>query len=178
MFRTRAHGKIAESDRSGQQNPSFPRPDPRKCWITSHSRTVGTPQAWQYLPARPGRRIVTATSAANCSARLQGIRMNGPASADRKTPDEVSRTERLSVAALRRARPIRLWGGKGCGVPCDFCRVLVSSTEVEYEVEAELDGAPMTLHFHPRCHDAWKLEIEAHGADTESAGSQIQTPAA
>ena len=86
--------------------------------------------------------------------------MNGSASADR-TPAEAPRTERLSVAALRRAAPIRLWGGKGCGVPCDFCRVLVSNTEIEYEVEASLDGAPITLHFHPRCHDAWKTEIEA-----------------
>lgn len=105
--------------------------------------------------------------------------MNGPASADRTSPDEASRTERLSVAALRRARPVRLWGGKGCGAPCDFCRVLVSSTEVEYEVEAELDGAPLTLHFHPRCHDSWKLEIETHRSDSEPTQSQlIQTPAA
>jgi hypothetical protein len=37
----------------------------------------------------------------------------------------------------------------------------VSTTEVEYEVEAELDGEPLTLHFHPRCHDAWKMETEA-----------------
>jgi hypothetical protein len=87
--------------------------------------------------------------------------MNGSASADRTPAEEAPRTERLSVAALRRAVPVRLWGGKGCGVPCDFCRVLVSNTEVEYEVEATLDGAPVTLHFHPRCHDAWKAEIEA-----------------
>lgn len=104
--------------------------------------------------------------------------MNGPASADRKNLDEASRTERLTVAALRRARPIRLWGGKGCGVPCDFCRVLVSTTEVEYEVEAELDGAQVTLHFHPRCHDAWKVEIETHRADTETPESRMQPPAA
>jgi len=48
-----------------------------------------------------------------------------------------------------------MWGGKGCGVPCDFCRVLVNPSDVEYEVEAELDGATVMLHFHPRCHDAW-----------------------
>ncbi len=104
--------------------------------------------------------------------------MNGPASADRTSPEE-TRTERLTVAALRRARPIRLWGGKGCGVPCDFCRVLVSSTEVEYEVEADLDGSPVTLHFHPRCHDAWKAEIEgpAAASDTQTQ-SHARTPAA
>jgi hypothetical protein len=88
--------------------------------------------------------------------------MNGSAPADRIKPaEDAPRTERLSVATLRRAVPIRLWGGKGCGVPCDFCRVLVSTTEVEYEVEAELDGELLTLHFHPRCHDAWKTESEA-----------------
>lgn len=103
--------------------------------------------------------------------------MNGSASADRKSPDEAARTERLNVAALRRARPIRLWGGKGCGVPCDFCRVLVSSTEVEYEVEADLDGTPVTLHFHPRCHDAWKVEIEAHRSESDPQPARVQTPA-
>ena len=76
-------------------------------------------------------------------------------------PAEAPRTGRLTVAALRRAIPLRLWGGKGCGVPCDFCRVLVSSSEVEYEVEAELDGERITLHFHHRCHDVWKSESEA-----------------
>jgi hypothetical protein len=95
--------------------------------------------------------------------------MNGPASADRTNiEEEAPRTERLTVAALRRAVPIRLWGGKGCGVPCDFCRVLVSSTEVEYEVEAQLDGKPATLHFHPRCHEAWKNECEAAAAQARA----------
>jgi hypothetical protein len=93
--------------------------------------------------------------------------MNGPAFDDRTEQGfkEASRAERLTVAALRRARPIRLWGGKGCGVPCDFCRVLVSAGEIEYEVEAQLDGARITLHFHPRCHDSWKAEIEGLGSD-------------
>jgi len=50
---------------------------------------------------------------------------------------------------------------------------------VEYEVEAELDGALVTLHFHPRCHDAWKLEIEAHRSDGETTDAERRhTPAA
>jgi hypothetical protein len=97
--------------------------------------------------------------------------MNRSAPADRTKLEETPRTERLNVAALRRAHAIRLWGGKGCGVPCDFCRVLVSTNEIEYEVEAELDGEPLTLHFHPRCHDAWRLE-------TEAAPEQARTQAA
>jgi hypothetical protein len=99
--------------------------------------------------------------------------MNRSASPDRTNTepekDEVPRAERLTVAALRRALPLRLWGGKGCGVPCDFCRVLVSSSEVEYEVEAQLDGERITLHFHPRCHDAWKGESEAADPAPSSA---------
>ena len=81
--------------------------------------------------------------------------MTGSAPADEKSPAEELRAARLNVAALRRALPIRMWGGKGCGLPCDFCRVLVGPADVEYEVEAQLDGSTVMLHFHPRCHDAW-----------------------
>ncbi len=103
--------------------------------------------------------------------------MNGSASADRpEDSKEAPRAERLTVAELRRARPIRLWGGKGCGVPCDFCRVLVSSDEIEYEVEAQLDDSRLTLHFHPRCHDAWKAEIESSASSVHP--QSLQTPAA
>ena len=62
---------------------------------------------------------------------------------------------RLNVAALRRAVPIRMWGGKGSGLPCDFCRVTIGPEDVEYEVEAELDGGTVMLRFHYRCHYAW-----------------------
>jgi hypothetical protein len=79
------------------------------------------------------------------------------ASADEPRPASTgeSRSARLNVAALRRAVPIRMWGGKGSGLPCDFCRVLVSPEDVEYEVEAQLDGATVMLRFHYRCHYAW-----------------------
>ena len=79
--------------------------------------------------------------------------MNG--SADETPSAGEPRSARLNVAALRRATPIRMWGGKGTGVPCDFCRVVVGPGDVEYEVEAEIDGGRVLLHFHPRCHDAW-----------------------
>lgn len=84
--------------------------------------------------------------------------MNGPGSvpASPEAPPKESRAGRLSVAALRRALPQRMWGGKGCGAPCDFCRVRVTLTDVEYEVEAILDDEVVTLHFHPRCHEAWR----------------------
>ena len=53
-----------------------------------------------------------------------------------------------------------MWGGKGCGLPCDFCCSVLTENDVEYEIEAELDGQRVTLHFHPRCHDAWKAGRE------------------
>ena len=81
--------------------------------------------------------------------------MNGSVPTDEKTSVGEPRSARLSVASLRGATPIRMWGGKGSGVPCDFCRVVVGSDDVEYEVEADLNGERMILHFHPRCHDSW-----------------------
>lgn len=81
--------------------------------------------------------------------------MNGSVPVDETASTGELRSARLNVAALRRAVPIRMWGGKGCGVACDFCRVLVGPEDVEYEVEAQLDGSTVMLHFHPRCHDAW-----------------------
>jgi hypothetical protein len=82
--------------------------------------------------------------------------MNGSQPAGRNEPVPEQRSARLSVAALRSAIPGRMWGGKGCGAPCDFCRVLVSAEEIEYEVEARLEGETLILHFHPRCYDAWR----------------------
>jgi hypothetical protein len=92
--------------------------------------------------------------------------MSGSAPADNPECVGEPRSARLNVAALRRAISVRMWGGKGSGLPCDFCRVLVNSDDVEYEVEAQLDGAIVMLHFHPRCHDAW------------TAGQEPTTPAA
>lgn len=82
--------------------------------------------------------------------------MNGSLPVGHNEPAPEQRSSRLSVAALRSAVPGRMWGGKGCGAPCDFCRVLVSPEEVEYEVEARLEAETLMLHFHPRCYDAWQ----------------------
>ncbi|MGH8296577.1 MAG: hypothetical protein ACRETZ_13950 [Steroidobacteraceae bacterium] len=91
-------------------------------------------------------------------------------------PAREQRSGRLSVAALRGAIPGRMWGGKGCGAPCDFCRVLVSVEEIEYEVEAQLDGKPLMLHFHARCYDTWRLSREPHPAEALKP-AEAATPA-
>ena len=82
--------------------------------------------------------------------------MNGSLPAGSSEPVPEHRSGRLSVAALRSAVPGRMWGGKGCGAPCDYCRVTVNAEEIEYEVEARLDRENLILHFHPRCYDAWR----------------------
>jgi hypothetical protein len=87
-----------------------------------------------------------------------------PAGSNEPAPEQ--RSGRLSVAALRRALPGRMWGGKGCGAPCDFCRVLVSAEEIEYEVEASLDNETLLLHFHPRCYDTWLASRSSGDAPT------------
>jgi hypothetical protein len=99
--------------------------------------------------------------------------MSGSPTSDREASVPETRSTRLPLAVLRRAVPVRMWGGKGCGAACDFCRVVVSETDVEYEIEADLDSQRLTLHFHPRCHDAWKAGLEPPAAEpTAPAQSQ------
>ncbi len=86
--------------------------------------------------------------------------MNGSQPVGRDAPVTEQRAGRLTVAALRGAIPGRMWGGKGCGVPCDFCRVTVGTEEIEYEIEARLGSEMLMLHFHPRCYDAWRASRE------------------
>jgi hypothetical protein len=73
---------------------------------------------------------------------------------------EAAGTGRLSAASLRSAKPLTIWGGRGCGVPCDFCHSLLSASDVEYEVDARLDNERVTLHFHHRCYETWKTDRE------------------
>jgi hypothetical protein len=100
--------------------------------------------------------------------------MSGSPTFDREASVQETRSTRLPLAVLRRAVPVRMWGGKGCGAACDFCRVVVSETDVEYEIEADLDSQRLTLHFHPRCHDAWRAGLEPPATEpTAPVQSQV-----
>jgi hypothetical protein len=79
-----------------------------------------------------------------------------------KTDDD-QRKGRLTVDDLHRAEPRKLFGGRSSGAACDLCRVLINSTDPEYEVEAELDGEPLALHFHVKCYDLWRASRNAPG---------------
>jgi len=98
--------------------------------------------------------------------------MQGPAPSDALPSVHQARSVRLTVAALRRATSLRVWGGHGCGAPCDFCRVVVAPADVEYEVEASLDGKSLVLHFHRNCHDAWQAGQTAASDSDQRDGPQ------
>lgn len=72
-----------------------------------------------------------------------------------RVEDATARKERLTVAELRRAKAIRLFGGRSAGAACDLCRVVINRNDPEYEVDAELDGVKIALHFHVPCYDKW-----------------------
>lgn len=104
--------------------------------------------------------------------------MNGSQPVGLNEPAPEQRSERLTVAALRSAIPGRMWGGKGCGAPCDYCRVLVSAEEIEYEVEARVDDEAFVLHFHPRCYDAWRIRRERPATEAPAPRENDPSPPA
>ncbi len=63
-----------------------------------------------------------------------------------------------SAGALRTAKPLTIWGGRGCGASCNYCGAVLSEMDVEYEVDAQIGAERVTLHFHRRCYDTWKAE--------------------
>lgn len=74
---------------------------------------------------------------------------------------------RLSQAELRRASPLKLYGGRSAGAVCDYCRVVIPTNDPEYEVDAELDATKLALHFHVACYDAWRTASAEPGAPEE-----------
>ena len=67
-----------------------------------------------------------------------------------------TQSDRLSINALREMKALRTLKRKGHEEHCDFCRISISCLDAAIEVAASLHGHPMTLHFHSRCHRAWK----------------------
>lgn len=56
--------------------------------------------------------------------------------------------------------PKSIWAFPGTGKPCSLCGQAIDSMEMEYELEAPVDGGtPNTFRFHLRCHALWQLEV-------------------
>ena len=66
--------------------------------------------------------------------------------------------ERIASRKLPREAPSQMWGGQGSGEACALCDKPIQPHEVEYEVEAQLDGVVQTLRFHVVCQSVWQLE--------------------
>lgn len=80
------------------------------------------------------------------------------------TLDNVNEPDRAAViraklvsGELPRAKPEKVWAGKGTDQPCAGCGGMIASADVEFEVD--LPGAPpATLRFHQNCLMIWDQE--------------------
>lgn len=66
--------------------------------------------------------------------------------------------ERIAKGQLPREAPSRMWGGRGNGQLCALCGKPIQRDEIEYEVEASIDGAARDFRFHMVCQSVWQLE--------------------
>jgi hypothetical protein len=50
-----------------------------------------------------------------------------------------------------------MWGGPGAGELCALCDKPIRPDEVEYEVDASVDGAQHAFRFHIVCLSVWQF---------------------
>jgi hypothetical protein len=61
---------------------------------------------------------------------------------------------KLESGELPRAKPDKVWAGKGTDRPCTACGTVITPADVEYELD--LGAAPaVTLRFHQACLTVW-----------------------
>jgi hypothetical protein len=78
--------------------------------------------------------------------------------------------ELITNGRLPCQQPMRIWGGHGTGEQvCSVCDRVISSDEVEYEVEHESGGTTHLSRFHVLCHAAWQVECAGEETVMESA---------
>jgi hypothetical protein len=63
--------------------------------------------------------------------------------------------ERLEHGQLPGAKAARTWGGRGSGLPCSLCDIVILETEPEMELEFDGSTNPHVVRFHLPCHSAW-----------------------
>ena len=99
------------------------------------------------------------------------------------TLDNVNETDRGDIAALiraklasgelQRAKPEKVWAGKGTGQSCWGCGALITPAKVEYEVDLAA-GPTLTLRFHQGCLAVWD---EARQQNQNTGGADVGTAA-
>jgi hypothetical protein len=71
---------------------------------------------------------------------------------------------KLAAGELPRAKPEKVWAGKGTNQPCAGCGGTIARADVEYEID--LPGGP--LRFHQNCIAIWD-EQRLHPRASRSA---------
>jgi hypothetical protein len=88
--------------------------------------------------------------------------------------------EGMEAGTLPRARPRRMWGGHGTGATCVVCGEPAKPSQMELELEFDLDtqacGTAGNPHVHPKCFVAWECELScaelADAASEQTADAQ------
>lgn len=65
-------------------------------------------------------------------------------------------SERIAKGQLPGEAPLRTWGSQGSGLLCALCDQPITSDDVEYEIEAQLDNAIARFRFHRECESVWR----------------------
>src|ERR1700728_810028 len=66
--------------------------------------------------------------------------------------------ELISAGRLPCSEHHRTWGGRGSNQPCSLCDQLITTDDVEYEIESLGPDSARVYRFHFACHDAWQHE--------------------
>jgi hypothetical protein len=78
--------------------------------------------------------------------------------------------ELITNGRLPCQQPMRIWGGHGTGEQiCSVCDRIISSDEVEYEIEHDSGGTKYLSRFHFLCHAAWQVECAREATIKKSA---------
>jgi len=87
---------------------------------------------------------------------------SAPMPTESQLRDAVLRTgvrRRIENGQLPSYVPNRIEAGYGCGDVCVACDQPISDTQIEYEVEDDRNGRPLSFHF--GCYVVWQLECTA-----------------
>jgi len=63
----------------------------------------------------------------------------------------VRATQRIRSGRLPAREPASVWAGHGNGQVCELCDSPISSKDLQYEFELEVDGAQRAFRFHIGC---------------------------
>jgi hypothetical protein len=70
---------------------------------------------------------------------------------------ELSARQRVAEGLLPRAKPTRMWGGRGTGVACSLCDAPILDSEPEMELEYDPPAPVAIVRFHLRCQSIWDI---------------------